>query len=75
MLACEVLSATAAVRNLIREGKAYQINNIIQTGSSRGMQSMERNLADLSRKGYVDPVEARLRSPNPQLFDQYFTKE
>ncbi len=75
VLASEVLSATAAVRNLIREGKAYQINNIIQTGSSRGMQSMERNLADLCRKGYVDPVDARLRSPNPQLFDQYLTKE
>jgi twitching motility protein PilT len=73
VLACEVLSVTPAVRNLIRENKSYQINNIIQMGEANGMQSMERDLAQLCRKGLISETDARLRSPNPQLFDQYYT--
>jgi twitching motility protein PilT len=73
VLACEVMTVTPAVRNLIREGKAYQINNLIQTGSTAGMQSMERDLARLCRNGVINSSDARLRSPDPQLFDQYYT--
>jgi twitching motility protein PilT len=72
VLACEVLSMTPAVRNLIRENKSYQINNIIQMGEASGMQSMERDLSRLCREGSINEADARLRSPNPQLFDQYF---
>lgn len=71
ILACEVMTVTPAVRNLIREGKAYQINNIIQTGASAGMMSMERCLADFCQKGIINRMDAKLRSPNPQLFLQY----
>lgn len=45
--AVEVLTVTSAVRNLIRDGKTYQIYNAIQTGSKFGMQTMEQSLADL----------------------------
>lgn len=72
ILASEVMSVTPAVRSLIREGKAYQINNIIQTGNLNGMQSIERDLAEQCNNGMINSTDARLRSPNPQLFDQYY---
>ncbi|MEG1310774.1 MAG: type IV pilus twitching motility protein PilT [Romboutsia sp.] len=51
--ALEVMIATPAIRNLIRENKTYQIQNIIQTGSKVGMQSMDQELANLFRKGKI----------------------
>lgn len=45
--ATEILLATSAIRNLIREGKTHQIYNVLQTGSSIGMQTMEQSLLDL----------------------------
>lgn len=70
-LASEVMTVTPAVRNLIREGKHYQINNLIQNGMSQGMRSLERNLAMLSKEGLVAEDEARLRSSDIQLFNTY----
>lgn len=43
----EVMIATSAIRNLIREGKSHQIYNALQTGSKFGMQTMEQSLLDL----------------------------
>jgi len=45
--AVEVLISTPAVKNLIREGKSYQIQNVIQTSLSQGMQSMDQILLEL----------------------------
>lgn len=50
-IAVEVLVATPAVRNLIREEKVHQIGSQIQTGTEFGMQSMNMALANLYRKG------------------------
>jgi twitching motility protein PilT len=47
----EVMIATPAVRNLIREEKVHQIGSQIQTGMEFGMQSMNQALANLYRKG------------------------
>jgi len=69
--ACEVMVATPAVRNLIREGKHYQINNIIQTGKDSGMCSLDRNLAELAAKGVVDEKIARIKAQDIRLFEQY----
>lgn len=52
-LATEVLVATPAVRNLIREGKAYQIPSVVQTNKDKGMQTMEDSLKELVVKGYI----------------------
>jgi twitching motility protein PilT len=71
VLACEIMMVTPAIRNLIREGKHYQINNLIQGGRSEGMHSLERELAKLCREGIIDVDEARLRAHDPQLFDSY----
>jgi len=71
VLACEIMMVTPAIRNLIREGKHYQINNLIQGGRSEGMHSLERELAKLCTNGVLDVDEARLRAHDPQLFDSY----
>jgi twitching motility protein PilT len=69
--ACEVLIVTPAVRNLIREGKHYQINNIIQTGKEFGMCSLDRNLATLASSGAIDEKTARLKAQDLKLYEQY----
>lgn len=51
--ALEVMVANPAIRNLIRENKTYQIQNIIQTGSKQGMQSMDQELVNLYRQGII----------------------
>lgn len=51
--ACEVLIATPAVRNLIREGKTHQIYSAMQAGGKYGMQTMDQSLADLVRSATI----------------------
>ena len=53
--AMEIMVGTTAIRNLIREGKTFQIPSIIQTGSEQGMQSMDSALKKLVTDGLVDP--------------------
>jgi len=52
-LATEVLIATPAVRNLIREGKTHMIPSVIQTNMNLGMQTMEESLKNLVSKGII----------------------
>ena len=59
----EVLIANAAVSNLIREGKTYQLASTMQTGRAQGMQTMNDALLDLVRKKLVLPEEALAKSP------------
>lgn len=51
--AVEVLVATPAIRNLIREGKTHQIISSMQTGGRFGMQTMEMSLKKLEQKGLI----------------------
>ncbi len=51
----EILAATDAVRNLIREGKTYQLDSIIQTGSDYGMRTFEKSLTELRRNNLITP--------------------
>ena len=55
----EIMIATPAVRNLIREDKIAQMISMIQTGSSLGMQTMEQSLRELMMQGIIDPAEAQ----------------
>ena len=52
-VAAEVMVATPAIRNLIREGKTHQIYSALQSGARHGMSTMDSNLADLVKKGRV----------------------
>jgi twitching motility protein PilT len=60
--ALEVLFVTAAVSNLIREGKAFQIPSIMQTGKGLGMVTLNDALMELVQKGVVSPKEAYFKS-------------
>ncbi len=51
--AVEVMLATSAIRNLIREGKTHQMENVIQTGREEGMQTMDQALETLYRTGGI----------------------
>jgi twitching motility protein PilT len=53
-VATEVLVATPAIRNLIREGKTHQIYSSMQAGAKFGMATMDQHLAELVRKGKVN---------------------
>jgi twitching motility protein PilT len=60
--ALEIMIATPAIRNLIREGKVSQLPSMIQTGQKFGMQTMESTLKDLVQRRIVsrDDVEGLL---------------
>jgi len=64
--ALEIMIATPAIRNLIREGKVPQINSAIQTGRQHGMITMDNSLRDLYEKDIVemDEIKNLLTSPN-----------
>ena len=66
VVACEVLTPTPAVRNLIREGKTHQIYSALQTGSRFGMQTMDTALAELVRKHKITRELAEARSSAPE---------
>jgi twitching motility protein PilT len=53
VLATEILVATPAIRNLIREGKTHQIDSLIQTGKKHGMHTMESDLRRLYETGVI----------------------
>jgi twitching motility protein PilT len=66
--AVEVMVATPAVRNLIREGKVHQIRNAMQAGGRHGMQTMDHALTQLVRSGKVDLSTASQRAQNVEEF-------
>ena len=68
--AIEIMVATSALRNLIREGKSYQIYSVIETGQQYGMQAMDRVLADLHRSGQVTFEEAATRAIDRENFNR-----
>ena len=57
--AAEILVATPAVRNIIREGKTHQLDAVIQTGAEYGMQSMDKTLVQLIHEGTISYDEAK----------------
>ena len=59
IVASEILIANSAVRNIIREGKSHQLDNVIQTSSDEGMQSMDRTLVNLVQSGQITYDEAK----------------
>ena len=69
-VACEILFATPAVRNLIREGKTHQIYTSMQAGGKFGMQVMDQHLAELVRRGVVTYETALERSHHLEEFNR-----
>lgn len=69
-VAAEILVATPAVRNIIREGKSHQLDAVIQTGGDQGMQSMDKTLVGLVQAGSVTYEEARNFAVDLTEFDR-----
>ncbi len=61
--AFEILVATPAIKNLIREGKTHQIPSAIQTGAKYGMKSMESSLRELYQRGQITQEDFMVRAP------------
>ncbi len=59
VVASEIMIATPAVRNIIREGKTHQLDAVIQTGAEYGMQSMDKMLVSMIHAGTISYDEAR----------------
>jgi twitching motility protein PilT len=73
--AMEIMIASPAIRNLIREAKAHQITSIIQTSAHLGMQTMDQCLRDLYQRGLITYEEAMARAMNQEeLKKMLFTK-
>lgn len=64
--AYEVLVGTATVRNLLREGKAYQVSSVLASSRAHGMQTLNESLLDLVAHGVVEPREAFLKAHDRQ---------
>src|SRR5574341_1253048 len=66
MLGMEILIATPAIRNMIREEKVHQIYSAMQAGQKFGMQTMNQSLANLYLRGQIARPEALSRSTYPE---------
>jgi len=66
--AFEIMIATPAIRNLIRERKTHQMYSAIQTGAELGMQTLDNHLLELYRNGIVSFEMALSKSSNPAEF-------
>lgn len=67
-VALEILIATPAIRNLVRERKTHQIPSMIQTGKKYGMQLLDDAVMDLFNKGWVSADEAYAKSNDKARF-------
>ncbi len=63
--AMEIMIATPAIRNLVREAKSHQIPSSIQTGAQFGMQTMDQHLRDLYLQGTITYDDAISRAMSP----------
>ena len=62
----EIMIATPAIRNLIREGKTPQIDNVIRTSADIGMTSLESSLVKLVRDGLISVETAQRYASHPE---------
>ncbi|PIR88838.1 MAG: type IV pili twitching motility protein PilT [Candidatus Harrisonbacteria bacterium CG10_big_fil_rev_8_21_14_0_10_44_23] len=66
--AVEIMIVNSAIKNLIREKKAYQIDLVIETNLQEGMSTLNRSLAMLVKQKEITMENAELYSPNPAEF-------
>src|SRR5881398_1524866 len=74
-MALEIMVATPAIRNLIREEKIHQVYSAIATGQKFGMQTMNQALADLTKRRLISREDGMNRSTIPEELAQLLTHE
>ncbi len=67
--ALEIMTSTAAVRNLIREGKTFQLPSVIETNTQIGMQTLSQNLQQLLRDGKITKETALSKGLEPEVLE------
>ena len=65
----EIMVATPAIRNLIREDKVAQMYSAIQTGQAMGMQTLDQNLQDLVKRSLITRNQAREYAKDKRIFE------
>ena len=70
-VALEILIATPAARNLIREGKTHQIPSVIQTGKKYGMVLLDDAIMELYEKGWISADDAYLKANDKGKFRNF----
>ena len=70
-VALEILIATPAARNLIREGKTHQIPSVIQTGKKYGMMLLDDAIMELYEKGLISADDAYLKANDKGRFRNF----
>jgi len=73
VVALEILIASPAVRNLIREGKTHQIPSMIQTGKKYGMILLDDSIMDLYKKGMISAEEGYAKANEKNRFRPLLT--
>jgi twitching motility protein PilT len=68
--AFEILLANPAVRNLIRDGKTYELTSIMQLNNAIGMQTLDQSLTNLVKHGLATRDEALLKSSHPDRLEK-----
>ncbi|WP_282433168.1 type IV pilus twitching motility protein PilT [Microcella alkalica] len=74
-VATEVLVATPAIANLIREGKTYQIGSAMQAGRGQGMHTMDQHLAELVNAGTITIGAAREKAHDHDTLQRLVTRQ
>ena len=75
VMAMEIMIATPAIRNLIRDEKVHQIYSALQAGAKYGMQTMNQSLADLVRRRMITREDGLNRSTVPDELVQLLQRE
>jgi twitching motility protein PilT len=70
-VAMEILICNAAVANLIREGKTFQVPSIMQTAKGEGMQMMDQHILELLKTKQINGEEAYRCCLDKKAFEQY----
>jgi twitching motility protein PilT len=73
--AFEVMLATNAVSNLIRESKVHQLNSVIYSSEGKGMKSMDTSIYELYKSGIISKENAVMHSIDPDLMLKLLNKQ
>lgn len=72
VVAYELLLINTSVANLIREGKDFQLPNVMQMGKSKGMKMMDDSLKELHQQGIITADTAVVQANDPKNMTEYF---
>ncbi len=72
--ALEILICTPAVRNLVREGKSYQLSSVMQTGKKYGMQTMDDAIMEMLHKRWITPEDAYTNAIDKSKFVSFLRR-